>query len=153
MIYSEHKYTIVDMDGTLSDHTHRAHLFVAGQWDEYHSLAPIDNPIDNVCKLVRVMARVSRIIILTGREVKYTQPTYDWLSKHDLATSVHDIIMRPSNNYAKDPDFKIAALDVYFGGREEMLSKVWMVIDDRDKIVEAMRNIGLTVLQPCAGAY
>ena len=153
MIHSEHKYCIYDLDGTLSDTTHRVHLAQAKLWDDFHSEAHLDKPFDKIVKLLKLTAKISKNIILTGRDIKFIGQTNDWFQVHDMSPYIHDVIMRPIGNYTPDHELKIQMLDTYFGGREFVLDSIWLVIEDRDRNVEAMRNIGLTVLQCCAGAY
>lgn len=148
-----HQYVIYDMDNTISDARHRSHLAMAKQWDDFQLLAPQDITIDPIVKLLKMTARVAKNIICTGRDVKYIQQTMDWLMEKDISAYIHDLIMRPSGDWSSDHELKIRMLEIYFGGRQQLIDKVWFVVEDRDRNVEAMRNIGLTVLQPCAGAY
>lgn len=153
MIHSEHKYCIYDLDGTLSNAGHRTHLAQNKLWDDFHAAASLDKPFDDIVRLLKLTSRIAKNIILTGRDIKYVAQTNDWFFEHDISPYIHDIMMRANDDRTPDHEMKIRMLDVYFGGRELMLQKIWLVIEDRDRNVEAMRNIGLTVLQPCAGAY
>jgi hypothetical protein len=48
---------------------------------------------------------------------------------------------------------KLELLEKRFGGKENVLKNIWFAVEDRDQVVEAMRNYGLTVLQPANGGY
>ncbi len=147
------KAVIFDLDGTLADVSHRVHLAQSKQWEEFNKLAHLDDPILPVVKLLKQVSQVSKAIILTGRDHKFVSQTMDWLFEHDISPHIHDLIMRPTDNYTPDYELKLNMLEIYFGGKEKVIDSVWFVVEDRDRNVEVMRNYGLMVIQPCAGAY
>lgn len=136
---------IFDIDGTLSDCAWRQSHADAKDWDMFHSLCGEDSPIEGVCRLLRNLATDHCIILLTGRSEKNRRATELWCHKHDLR--VDDIIMRPDKNFEPAEKLKLAAIAEYFGSIEEAVQKVTLVIDDSEKVVEAFRNAGFTVLQ------
>jgi len=148
-----YKFVVFDMDGTLADCSHRLQYAQSKQWDEFHSRSKDDDVIVRVADLMVVLASVADIIILTGRPEKYRPVTQQWLDDSHLSIFCDEIIMRPDDDWTSDGEMKINALEKRFGSKEEVLSNVWMVIDDRDSVVEALRNYGLTVLQPAVGGY
>jgi hypothetical protein len=85
--------------------------------------------------------------LLTGRNEKYRQLTEEWLDSTNLHYYVHMLLMRPDNDWSHDHEMKIALLEKEFGSKEVVLQKVAFVVDDRDSVVEGLRNYGLTVLQ------
>lgn len=147
------EFVIFDIDGTISEVSHRVHHAQAGQWDEFHSLAGEDRIIVKVADLLRLLAKTHKIILLTGRSENYRGATEKWLREAALDFSYTKLLMRPEFNRQKDIDMKIFLLEDFFGCKENVLDKVWFVVDDREKVVEGFRNYGLTVLQPAPSSY
>jgi FMN phosphatase YigB (HAD superfamily) len=145
------KYVVFDIDGTLSDANHRLPLAYMKEWDQFNSLASQDPVIVRVADLMRLLSASKDIILLTGRNEKYRYVTMDWLKDAELDASYEELIMRPDGDFRPDHVVKLELLEKRFGGREGVLKNVWFALDDRDHVVEAFRNYGLTVLQPANG--
>jgi len=144
---------VFDLDGTLSDCSHRIQYAQTKQWDEFHSRCNEDPVIVKVAHLLVSLSEFSDIVILTGRPEKYRTVTEKWLKDSNLALFCDHLIMRPDGDWSQDGEMKIKALEKKFGSKDDVLSEVWMAVDDRDSVVEALRNYGLTVLQPAVGGY
>lgn len=147
------KTIICDIDGTISDSEWRSHLARNKAWAEFHAFSVKDKPIKPIVEMVSVLSWEASIVLLTGRTEAYRQTTMNWLRDNELAPFIDGLLMRPNNDFSSDIDFKLKSLESYFGDKERVLEKVWMVIDDRDSVVKGMREYGLTVLQPCNGSY
>lgn len=145
---------IVDMDGTLSDATHRAELAQQGYWDFFHE-ASIDDPICNEVAEFCKMASDNgyELIILTGRNEKFREITKEWLVFKSVRSYFDEILMRPDNDFSKDVDMKIALLEGHFGSKEKVLENVLFCLDDRDGVVEGFRDYGLACWQVKQGDY
>lgn len=155
---------IVDIDGTISNYAHRKHFLAplganrerndpavnsSVQWDRFNSEAINDKPIDEVLKIVRWAKNASntRILLLTGRNDKYRQTTKDWLHLHRVP---HDmLLMRKYGDWRSDVDVK---LELYHS-RIAPSHDVLFALEDRDKIVEMWRNLGIRCLQVAKGEY
>lgn len=144
---------IFDIDGTLADCSHRIQYAQSKQWDEFHSRALEDPVIVNIADLMIELANNYEIILLTGRPEKYRYLTEQWLELCGLDDFYDELIMRQDGDWSQDFKMKIKALEDHFGDQEAVLDSVWLVIDDRDSVVEGLRNYGLTVLQPAVGGY
>ncbi len=144
---------VFDLDGTLSDCSHRIQYAQTKQWDEFHSRCNEDPVIIKVANLLCILSETCDIIILTGRPEKYRRRTQEWLKDSSLSLFCDYLIMRPEDDWSQDGEMKIRALEKYFGSKEKVLREVWLAIDDRDSVVETLRNYGLTVLQPAVGGY
>jgi hypothetical protein len=144
---------VFDLDGTLADCSHRLQYAQSKQWDEFHSHSTEDDVIIRVADLLVSLAATADIVILTGRPEKYRAATQKWLEESNIALFCDELIMRPDDDWSSDGEMKIKALEKKFGSKEEVLNNVWLVLDDRDSVVEALRNYGLTVLQPAVGGY
>ena len=144
---------IFDIDGTLADCSQRIQYAQSKEWDELHSRCLDDNVIVNIADLMMELSTNYEIILLTGRPEKYRFMTEQWLELCGLDEFYDELIMRPDGDWLSDGKMKINALEDHFGDQQAVLDSVWLVIDDRDSVVEALRNYGLTVLQPAVGGY
>lgn len=148
------KWIIVDMDGTIADCNHRVHLAQAKQWDEFHNLMTEDEVFVNVADTIMALWRCGyKIMVLTGRPEKYRQLTRDWLKATNIGTCISTIVMRPDNDWSSDHEMKIREIEKSFGSKEDALNSILCCFEDRDRVVEAMRNYGLTVFQVAPGGY
>lgn len=150
----EHFPTIVvDLDGTLCNCSHRAHHAANGNWDEFHETLLEDEVFRDVEILIQSMFNVNMdVVVVTGRPEKYRNLTEEWLDRNDIAC-IDAILMRPDNNWEHDKDLKVKMLEEYFGSKEETLKNVVFVLDDREAVVEAWRNYGLSCWQVRLGEY
>jgi hydroxymethylpyrimidine pyrophosphatase-like HAD family hydrolase len=148
------KFIVTDLDGTLCNMEHRVHLAQAGEWDEFHSLLHMDKSYPQIKDtLLSYMEQGRDVIGLTGRPEKYRKATEKWIKDHGLLGVFNLILMRPDFDFTPDAELKIKLLEEHFGSRDNVLEQVWVVLEDRDKVVEAMRNYGLIVYQTRQGDY
>ena len=146
-------YAIFDIDGTIADCSHRLQYAQTKQWDEFHLRCMEDLVIVNIADLMIHVSQVADVMLLTGRPEKYRFMTKRWLNEAQLDAFYDELLMRPDGDFTPDYQMKIAALERYFGDKQAVLDNVWLVVDDRDSVVEGLRNYGLTVLQAAAGGY
>lgn len=139
---SMHIY-IFDIDGTISDGRHRNHLAEARKYDEFHALCHEDKPYENVCRVLRALARDHCVILCSGRNEANRRATELWCARHDLR--VDEILLRPNNDFTPAEQLKLTMLTDYFGSMEKALAEVTAIFDDSEKNVEAFRNLGFTV--------
>ena len=108
---------VFDLDGTLSDHSHRRHL-VEGtprRWSEFWERCSEDVPIALTIDLARSLIKDGcRVEIWTGRSEGVSDETQEWLECHGVA--FHKLLMRPTGNYLPANDLKawwLEGLDEY----------------------------------------
>ncbi len=142
-----HKWVIVDLDGTLADCSHRVPLIP--DWDAFHAGCSDDPAYMHIVELVRLLQRHHNLCILTGRSSKVRSETEAWLTGYGIEWDA--LFMRPETDFTPDVEFKWRIAQDFFG--PHILQKVWLVIDDRDKVVQMWRDRGLTCLQPRLGDY
>ena len=141
---------IVDLDGTLSNNDHRVHLAQEKKWEEFHEGISFDLPVDPVATMISEFSGIGyEIIAVTGRPEKYRSATEQWLADFDI--NIDEVLMRPHDNWESDHELKIKIAAEYFG--EHAKDIVLLVIDDRDRVVEAWRENGYFCLQPQNGDY
>ncbi len=135
---------IFDLDGTLANLEHRLHYVrtqVPPDWKAFFEAAPQDSVIEsNAELLLELRLAGNEILICSGRPLDYLYATEDWLQLHGIIYS--EIHMRPSGDFRTD-----------FIVKEEMLKElqerfdVWLVVDDRQSVVDMWRRNGLNCLQ------
>ncbi len=99
---------LVDIDGTVSDHSHRAHHVMQApkNWDAYYGAMHLDPPIEAAQKaLFKLFARHLTILLLTGRPEEYREVTHQWLDRH-LPFIMHRPFMRPTGSREPSWAFK-----------------------------------------------
>jgi uncharacterized HAD superfamily protein len=138
---SERRDIIVDIDGTLTDCSHRMH-FILGKhknWKKFFASASLDKPRIEVISQVRELARQYNIHLVTGRPESYRQQTEKWLAFYRIPfNSLH---MREDGDYRSDDVVKQEILDYQFDKEN-----IELVIDDRPRVIRMWQSNGLRVL-------
>ena len=142
----KHRCVIVDIDGTVAIHEgDRGHF----EW----ALVPDDLPNESVVELVyELMHRGHRILYVSGREAVCRDDTLTWLDSYDIGIgddTEHALYMRPTGDYRADT---IVKREIYERDIKPHYY-VWLVLDDRDSVVEMWRGLGLTCLQVARGDF
>lgn len=141
---------IVDLDGTVCNHDHRAHFAEEKDWDAYHAKLIGDTVNHHIVSILEAMsASHYYILACTGRPEKYRLKTIEWLATNQVP--IDDILMRPNNNFDSDANLKIELVSEYFDGFGE--EYVNFVLDDRDSVVEAWRDNNFKCLQVQEGNF
>lgn len=144
---------VVDLDGTLCNAAHRDHLAVVGRWDEFHSLLGADEPWPDVKQLIELLTMYGdhTVVGLTGRNERYRELTHQWLMNHDIF--LDDLLMRPNDDYRSDHELKPRLLDEWLEQNGLTHADVWFILEDRDRVTEAFRNLGHNVWQVRSPGY
>lgn len=89
----------------------------------------------------------NKIVLMSGRDSKYREQTEAWLKKHHVAFDL--LLMRVEGDNRKDSIIKEELF------RTHVLPKYYtrLAVDDRDQVVRAWRDIGLTVFQVADGNF
>lgn len=148
-------WIVMDLDGTLCDCSHRVHWAQAKQWEEFHAGIPEDKPnADAVLFLNAIeMLGTHSLIIVTGRDERQSNATWAWLRAQGLDRHFDNALFRPEGNHAPDHELKLHLVSEFFGSRENALNEVALILEDRDKVVEAWRDAGFRCWQVQAGSY
>jgi predicted kinase len=135
---------ICDVDGTVA-----LHHDVRDPYDtsKYH----LDKPNEPVAHLIRKeFDDGNEVIFCSGRDEEFRAVTEEWLRDHVMPSYTHfELFMRPMGDKRNDAIVKLELFDTHI--RDEF--NVVRVYDDRDRVVDAWRSIGLTVLQVAPGAF
>ena len=166
------KNTIIfDLDGTLANIDARRKLSLKPNgkmdWDVFFDASNIslDLPNEPVIKMAQLFAADGfNIVIFSGRNDRSFNTTKSWLSKHRVP--FHKLVMRPDKFLKrgdKIADGNIATQDMRFMP-DEILKKhmldafvdindVFLVVDDRQKVVDMWRDLGLNTFQVAPGDF
>lgn len=131
------KAIICDLDGTLALMNGR-NPFDASKCDEDEINGPVANVLRNYKKLGY------QILLVSGREDRYKEPTLRFLQKHEI--QYDELIMRKTQDSRKD---SIIKTEIY---NESIKDKYFVefVLDDRNQVVDTWRN---DLKLPCFQVY
>lgn len=137
---------IVDLDGTLSDGSHRLHLLptenlhLTESWSEFNRAAAGDSPIKSTIAVINgLWVSGFAIVILTGRSDEVRYETCKWLNENGV--KFDEIIMRRQDDNRKDTVIKEEAL------RAIGLDNIVCAFDDSPNVVKHFRSLGITTYQ------
>lgn len=138
---------IVDIDGTL------AHI--ADGRSPYDASRAMNDSLDDAVSVITAMfyKHGYKVIILTGRDEEHREVTEQWLEANNvdydelytrLATDVDDNGKKLEDSIVKERLFRTHV---------EPRFNVKFVLDDRNRVVNMWRNIGLKCLQVAPGNF
>lgn len=142
-------WTIFDLDGTLADLGHRLHHIQKEKpdWDTFNKMCSYDEPKHDIITLLHVMANSGfRIAIFTGRMETVRTQTIDWLKQQHIHYDL--LVMRKAGDHRSDTVVKEEMLKNHL-----YIGDILFTVDDRDKVVQLWRDLGLTCLQVQKGDY
>jgi hypothetical protein len=144
---------ICDIDGTIADCEHRRHYITnkPKDHDAFYAGVRDDKPIGKI--IVLLLSLLERdfytVTFVTGRPERTRKDTEWWLAEYlHLHPDDYQMFMRKDKDYRQDYMVKQDILDKYIDK-----SKVWVVLDDRDQVVQMWRRNGLTCLQVADGNF
>ena len=150
------KNTIIfDLDGTLAliDKRREVSTKPNGRldWGKFFNSTNIklDEPNLPVIKMAQLFSEQGfNIVILSGRSNKTETATRSWLSKNKVP--FNKLIMRNSETDHFTPDWvlKKNMLDENLD-----INDIFLVVDDRDRVVKLWRSLGLTTFQVAEGNF
>ncbi len=150
------KNTIIfDLDGTLALIDKRRELSTKPNgkldWNKFFDPVNIelDEPNPAVVKMAQLFAEQGfNIVIFSGRSNKTERTTRIWLSNNRIP--FQKLVMRDSITNPFTPD-NILKEDMLF--RHVDVNDVFLVVDDRQKVVDMWRGLGLTTFQVADGNF
>ena len=149
------KNTIIfDLDGTLAGISARRKLATKpnGKMDWDIFLDPdnikLDVPNKPVVKMAQLFADDNfNIVIFSGRSDKTKHTTLDWLAHNKVP--FNKLVMRDTvRHFMPDNDLKKQLLNEHVD-----IDDVFLVVDDRQQVVDMWRSLGLKVFQVDDGNF
>jgi len=156
------KWVIFDLDGTLADISVRRKSSEKPNgkldWDIFFSdkLVSADKPNQPVIEMAKALhAQGYQIAIFSGRSASSQDITKEWLHQHNVPFNL--LRMRPTVHpfkFMPDEKLKQDWFNEVFANPVDMdEAEVVAVFDDRDKVVNMWREIGLTCMQVAPGNF
>jgi hypothetical protein len=138
-----------DIDGTLSDPTHRLHHIQKSpkDWKSFFADCDKDVPHEHIVKLAMACGNYAPLVCLSGRSDEVRDLTAAWLIRHGLL--VNGLFMRKAGDFRDDTIVKPELLDEARATGFEPI----VIFDDRQKVVDAWRKIGIPCAQVAAGDF
>jgi predicted kinase len=135
------KAVLVDIDGTT------ALMAARSPFDE--TRVHEDRPNAPVITVIRALADAGNaVVFLSGRTDACRAATHQWLLEH-VRVPFQALHMRPAGDMRKDAIVKRELFDQHVRDRYDVVC----VLDDRDQVVAAWRELGLTCLQVAPGNF
>jgi predicted kinase len=131
---------IFDMDGTLSD---MVGIRKPYEWKECIN----DKPRKDIIDMLNMYSESNYIIILSGRDSVCRPETEAWLANHRVTYDC--LYMRDIGDNRSDPIIK----EEIFNRSIAPYYDVMFVVDDRQRMVNHWRNMGVTCLQVQNGDF
>lgn len=141
---------VFDIDGTLANIEHRRHLVEAKpkDWKAFNDGMTQDKIHDDIVDLLLIFhARGDKIILCSGRDEDYKAQTIKWMQENDIPFDA--LYMRKSKDRRSDDIIKVELLNQI----RKDFGEPWMWFDDRDRVVNAIRDQGVRVLQVAPGDF
>ena len=148
---------ICDIDGTLANIDHRiCHLEKTPKdWNTFNSLMYKDKP-NRWCEVILTALHIVRykIIFLTGRTEEYRKITSEWLDRNfifyaDPSIRSSILLMRKDDDFRKDAVVKKEIYERHIKPHYNVI----FILEDRSRVVQMWRSLGLTCLQCKDGDY
>lgn len=162
---SEGHYTVVknmksvyifDIDGTLSDSSHRVPLIDGKdgpkKWDAFSAACHLDPPLPATLLLSQLVPSCD-VLFFTGRSDDVREKTIAWLTKHLPLTAAyvdHHLKMRAYGD--NTPDHELKAM-WYKALPNDTKQRIRCVFEDRTSVVKMWRAMGVPCFQVKDGDY
>lgn len=130
---------ICDLDGTLCLHNGRS------PYDTENCLMDKVNP---AVKEILSKYPICSVIFVTGRDEKFLSLAHRWL-ENNFEFGYAGLFMRPTGDRRDDSIVKRELFDKYIRGKYN----IEFVLDDRNRVVDMWRSLGLTCFQVAEGDF
>ncbi len=143
---------IFDLDGVISDATHRQHFLRGARkdWRGFFTSAHLDSPYESGLALTASVSEDHTVAILTARPHYVGAITRSWLAANEVR---HDLlIMRPRHGRGSggpSADYKRHEL----GRLRAAGYEITVAIDDDERIIEMFRAEGVLAFYTHSGYY
>jgi len=133
---------LIDIDGTLANHEGIRNPYDTTRYS-------LDTVHEHVRTLIyALVGRGYYPIFCSGRSDEFRAVTASWIHR---ATNLYDfgLVMRPKDDHREDSEVKYDLFDEHI----RLVYDVLLVLDDRDRVVDMWRDIGLPCLQVAPGDF
>lgn len=155
---------IFDLDGTLALTEHRQHFLeeTPKNWEAFNAACGDDRPNVPITNLLVNLLGIMEIYILSGRSVDVKYQTLDWLVDNIADEEWQDtLFMRRQGDFRDDTVvkremFESLKKELIEDGTiddNEYINRNFIIFEDRQKVVDMWREMGLTCCQVAPGAF
>jgi hypothetical protein len=140
-------FIVFDLDGTLSDPSHRIHFLEREKkdWRAFYAACGEDRPHYPIIRVLQALYLTgSDIEIWTGRSEEVREQTMTWLALEGIPHV--NVKMREEGDHRPDTVLKLEWL-------ESCSSKPRLVFEDRASVVEMWRANGIPCCQVAEGKF
>lgn len=151
----EKYWILVDIDGTLSDASKRAEMYLNGgtpDWDGFYATCGTDAPIETIINIVSHLCDFYDVVLCTGRRKSCENATRAWLDVNAPRLAKVPILFRNDGDKRHDTIVKPELLDKYIHDAQKH-SYPMAIFEDRNSMVAKWRELGYTVLQTADGNF
>lgn len=138
---------VSDLDCTVADTRHRAHLAALGSavhadWIEYSKACKDDTPILGVVKVLQMLGKNYPIYFVSGRNAEAAHETGRWLTEHGIAFS--GLKLRSATDIEDNAAYKVD----YIQQLQRAGLEVVVMLEDSGYVAERVfAQTGVPVLQ------
>jgi hypothetical protein len=146
---------IFDLDGTLADCEHRLHLRNPRSYDAFYKACVNDDPIHGLIQVMDTFLHSwADVWIFTGRSDLVRQETEDWLLDHTSlgADHVQGPMLQMRQHIDRRPDHELKR-EWYNQMLDEDKQRLVCVFEDRQRVVDMWRSLGVVCLQVAPGKF
>lgn len=137
---------IVDIDGTLALMNERQPYDWDKVWTDLPN-KPVVDLVSSYLKTQQASGRECELLIVSGRDGGCREQTEEWIQRN--FNFEHKLLMRPEHDTRDDTQIKSEIYYLYIENEYD----VQFVVDDRQKVVDMWRELGLTVFQVADGRF
>jgi len=148
------KVVIVDLDGTLALNKHRSHYIDKTKvkkvdWVSYFLACDKDIPNQPVITTINALKHLGyKIHIFSARGDIAKEKTVKWLAENNVMYD--ELTLREMDTYTPDEILKRSWLLKFYPKYKE---DILCIFDDRNKVVDMWRELGLTCFQVANGNF
>ena len=146
---------IADLDGTIALIDHRRHWLDAERhpdmssderWRKFFAECVNDQPNWPVIYTLQALQRAGYYIhVFSARSDEVREQTIDWIEAFYMPH--HHLRMRAASDFTPDEELKRQWIEEY------KLEHILCIFDDRKKVVDMWRSLGLTCFQVAPGDF
>lgn len=133
---------IVDLDGTVAEMGSRDPFDMTRVGEDF--------PKPDVIRVIKALAENDTIIFMSGRDTSAKTDTIDWITDHMGMPNDFYLYMRAEGDYRPDQIIKAELFDKHVRNSDYAVRGVF---DDRQRVVDMWREMGLTVFQVAPGDF
>lgn len=147
---SKENIVIFDIDGVLSDQSHRIELSEQKRWNEFNSLMIYDKPNNQCFRLLHCIMINFPVIFLTARPENFRSKTIKFLRSNSHSRLFFDknfnyfkkdfdggsLLMRPENNFKSSELFKLDMLKII----QSFGYNIFLALDDNEEVIKMYQS-------------